>query len=101
MDFYLKRIIMNKVKVKNLIKAYSEVLEKDYPTNEEFLITLGNIVRIFALQFTQKDPDLSALNPDDAWSIERHCNEYPEHIGLQLLLQSHVLIKLSERFKND
>lgn len=92
---------MNLKKVKSILSNIGDVLENDYPDNKEFLIIVGNMLRFFALNLIEKDSDLKDLNPDDANQVSILAMQYPESVPLAILLQSHVLIKLSESFKDE
>lgn len=92
---------MNLKKIQKHLEQISEQLELDLPTNKEFLIIFGNLLRQFALQHIQYDTKYKDLNTDDANAVSLACIAYPDSTPLALLLQSHVIIKLSETFKEE
>lgn len=92
---------MNLKKVKSHLKSIADLFESDLPDNEEFLIIAGNMLRQFAIPLISSDEKFSNLNIDDANQVALASMQNPTSVSLAVLLQSHVLIKLSESFKNE
>lgn len=90
---------MNKTKVERLLKSINEVINEDIPTNAEYIVLLANMLRVFAIAGIEKDNRLAALDINDSFQVESACFAYPDNISLQLMLQVHVLLKLSENYQ--
>ena len=90
---------MNKNKIEKLLKNINEVINEDVPTNAEYIVLLANMLRIFAIAGIEKDNRIGAIDINDSFQIEPACFAYPDNVSLQLMLQSHVLLKLSETYQ--
>ena len=80
---------------------FSDVMEEDIPDSDEFLVVIGNMLRQFSVQYIEIDDSLKGLNIDNANKVSLAFNKNPDNQALALLMQSHVILKLSESFKND
>lgn len=92
---------MNLKKIKSILAKFSDVMEEDIPDSDEFLVVIGNMLRQFSVQYIEIDDSLKGLNIDDANKVSLAFNKNPDNPVLALLMQSHVILKLSESFKND
>ena len=92
---------MNLKKIKSILAKFSDVMEEDIPDSDEFLVVIGNMLRQFSVQYIEIDDSLKGLNIDDANKVSLAFNKNPDNPSLALLMQSHVILKLSESFKND
>lgn len=92
---------MNLKKIKESLSRFADVFEENVLTDQEFLIVMGNILRQYALALMPKDERLKDVDIDDAQSISLAAAQYPDSLVLVILLQSHVLVKLSERFVDE
>lgn len=92
---------MNLKKIKSILAKFSDVMEEDIPNSDEFLVVIGNMLRQFSVQYIEIDDSLKGLNIDDANKVSLAFNKNPDNPALALLMQSHVILKLSESFKND
>ena len=92
---------MNLKKIKSILSKFSDVMEEDIPDSDEFLVVIGNMLRQFSVQYIEIDDSLKGLNIDDANKVSLAFNKNPDNPALALLMQSHVILKLSESFKND
>nr|DAT65009.1 MAG TPA: hypothetical protein [Caudoviricetes sp.] len=92
---------MNKNRILKLLENVNEVLNNDVPTSSEYIVFVANLLRVFAIAHIIKDENLKDLNLDDSFVVESACYANPDNIGLQLMLQVHVLLKLSERFTDE
>ena len=95
----LFEVDMNKNKIEKLLKNINEVINEDVPTNAEYIVLLANMLRIFAIAGIEKDNRIGAIDINDSFQIESACFAYPDNVSLQLMLQSHVLLKLSETYR--
>ena len=92
---------MNLKKIKSILAKFSDVMEEDIPDSDEFQVVIGNMLRQFSVQYIEIDDSLKGLNIDDANKVSLAFNKNPDNQALALLMQSHVILKLSESFKND
>ena len=90
---------MNKNKIEKLLKNINDVINEDVPTNAEYIVLLANMLRIFAIAGIEKDNRIGAIDINDSFQIESACFAYPDNVSLQLMLQSHILLKLSEIYQ--
>lgn len=92
---------MNKKRIENLLLGINNLIKEDYPTNSEYLVLVANLLRAFAIAHIEKDAKRELSDYEDSFLVESLCYQYPDNPGYQLLLQSHVLLKISEVFSND
>ena len=92
---------MNLKRIRNILVSFSDILENDLPTDEELLIVVGNILRAYSSKVIASDERLADLDINDAAAISLLSAQYPDSAALALLLQSHVIIKLSEQFRDE
>ena len=71
---------MDVKKIKTILEKFQNVVEEEGPKNSEFILSVANLLRIFALAHIVADAN---------------------NFGLQLMLQVHVLIKMSEGFSDS
>jgi hypothetical protein len=88
-------------KIKRILAKLNEVIEEESPTNAEFILSVANLLRVFSLAHIVLDSNIPKFNYNDSFEVEKMCLSYPDNFGLQLMLQVHVLIKMSERFSDS
>lgn len=91
---------MNLNKIKDILHKFGDVLAEDYPTDKEYMLIMGNMLRVFGREHLKNDERLKDLNIDDANAVSLASMQYPDSVALAILLQSHVMIKLSDQFKD-
>nr|DAD60223.1 MAG TPA: hypothetical protein [Bacteriophage sp.] len=92
---------MDVKKIKKILGRLNEVIEEESPTNAEFILSVANLLRVFSIAHIVVDPSIPKFNYNDSFEVESMCLNHPDNFGLQLMLQVHVLIKMSERFSKS
>lgn len=92
---------MDVKKIKTILEKFQNVVEEECPKNSEFILSVANLLRIFALAHIVADANIPKFNYNDSFEVEAMCLNYPNNFGLQLMLQVHVLIKMSEGFSDS
>lgn len=101
MDYKWKGFRMDVKKIKKILSRLNAVVEEEAPTNAEFILSVANLLRVFSLAHITIDPSIPQFNYNDSFEVEKMCFAHPDNFGLQLMLQVHVLIKMSERFSDS
>ena len=84
-----------------MLGKLNEVIEEESPTNAEFILSVANLLRVFSIAHIVVDSSIPKFNYNDSFEVESMCLNHPDNFGLQLMLQVHVLIKMSERFSKS
>ena len=92
---------MNLKKIENLLKSVSDILNENAPTNQEFVLMVGNMLRSYSIVLLNNDKKYANIDVNNADAISLAMTADPYNIGLSLLMQSHVLIKISDGFKDE
>ena len=92
---------MNLKKIENLLKSVSDILNENAPTNQEFVLMVGNMLRSYSIVLLSNDKKYANIDVDNADAISLAMTADPYNIGLSLLMQSHVLIKISDGFRDE
>lgn len=92
---------MNLKKIETLLKSVSDILNENAPTNQEFVLMVGNMLRSYSIVLLNNDKKYANIDVDNADAISLAMIGDPYNIGLSLLMQSHVLIKISDGFKDE
>ena len=91
---------MNLKKIETLLKSISDILNENAPTNQEFILMVGNMLRSYSIILLSNDKKYANIDVDNADVISLAMVADPYNVSLNLLMQSHVLIKLSDGFKD-
>jgi hypothetical protein len=92
---------MNLKKIENLLKSVSDILNENAPTNQEFVLMVGNMLRSYSIVLLNNDKKYTNMDVNNADEVSLAMVGDPYNIALNLLMQSHVLIKISVGFKDE
>lgn len=91
---------MNVNKIEKKISLFNDMLKEEHLTNEEFLVLIGNLLRAFSIKEIKNDKSIPIEDINNADKVSVEFSKNPYNPSLACLLQSHVLIKLSEYYKD-